>query len=152
MSDNVLLYQQQIGCNIKALAEEVQRIASAVVKNPLVTFRVKDPKTLRRKMELKGVSSVFSIDDVYGIRVIVKSVEEAYRVLTEVSRVSIGYLDHDYFKAPRAVPSVNGKTLRLLQFVAYKNGVPFEIQITTIAFHEVNESLHDGYHRRRYNQ
>lgn len=152
MDEHILLYQQHIGCTINTLAKEVQQIASAVAGNPLVIFRVKDPETLRKKMKLKGASSVFSIDDVYGIRVIIESVEEAYRVLAEVSRVFMGYIDHDYIEEPkiRLNEPHKGEAFRLLQFIAYKNGTSFEIQITTHVFHAVNELLHEEYHRRKY--
>ena len=125
-------------------------IASAVVKNPKIVFRMKDQETLRKKMLLKSVESVFSIDDVYGVRIIVESVIDVYLVLWKISEIFDGYLDHDYIEKPKTSPSVNGKMLRLIQFVAYKNRVPFEVQITTVAFNEVNELLHEGYHCRKY--
>lgn len=150
MDENISMYEERIGCPIDDLADEMLCLASIVVKNPKVAFRVKDPETLKKKMFLKGVKSVFSIDDVYGIRIIVRSVVDAYLVLWEISENLEGYLDHDYIEKPKASPSIRGNVLRLLQFIAYKNGVPFEIQITTATFNEVNEMLHEGYHCRKY--
>ena len=145
-----LAYQQRIGVTINALAEEIRCIVGTVVKTPLINFRIKDPETLQKKMQIEDTQSVFSINDVYGIRIIVESVEEGYQVLEKIEAVFDGYLDHDYFKKVKPVPSINGKVLRLLQFVAYRNDVAFEIQITTTECHAVNESLHEGYHHRKY--
>ena len=147
---NISVYQQNIGISINELAEKVQRIAGSVTKKPLVSFRIKDSKTLRRKMVIEEKKDVLLIDDVYGIRVITESIEEAYEVLNKISHEFPGYIDHDYFKKIKPVPSIDGKVLRLLQFIAYKNEVPFEIQINTAKCHVVNESLHEGYHRRKY--
>jgi len=144
------MYRERIGCSIDELAEELWCIANAVVKNPKVVFRVKDPETLRKKMFLKRAESVFLIDDVYGVRIIVESIVDVYLVLWEISEKLEGYLDHEYIEKPNMSPSVDGKTLRLIQFVAYKNWVPFEVQITTVAFNEVNETLHERYHLRKY--
>jgi len=152
MDKSILLYQEQIGCTIDVLAMEIQLIANSVAKNPLVTSRVKDPKTLEKKMQKKNLQSVFLIDDVYGIRIIVESVDETYEVLKKMLEVFPGYLDHDYIKEPkvRINKPHKGKVLRLLQFIAYKNDIPFEIQITTFVFHAMNELLHEGYHRKKY--
>lgn len=147
---NILIYQERIGLSISALVEEVRQVAGTEVKDPLISFRVKDPETLKKKMLHKNTNDVFSIDDVYGVRILVGSVGEAYKILDRVSQAFPGYLDHDFFKEPKTSPSVNGKVLRLLQFIAYKNGVPFEIQITTMTLNEVNELLHGGYHQRKY--
>ena len=150
---NISIYQQHIGSTINALAGEVRRTASTIAKNPLVTFRIKNPKTLKKKMLLKNTQSIFSINDIYGIRIIVESVDEAYGVLEKISQTFSGFLDHDYIKKPKTRPSepgLKGKMLRLLQFIAHKNGVPFEIQITTAVFHKMNELLHKGYHCKKY--
>ena len=150
--NNISIYQQRIGCTIHALVGEIQQAISTVVKNPMIAFRVKDSETLQKKMKLKNTENVFLINDVYGIRIIVESVEEAYKVLKNVKMEFPGYLDRDYIREPKVCLSEpnKGKLLRLLKFIAYKNGVPFEVQITTTAFHEVNEPLHEGYHRQKY--
>ncbi len=132
------------------LAEEVKSIVGAVVKNLFIISRIKDSEILRKKMCLKNTKNIFSIDDVYGIRILVESIDEAYAVLEKISQTFSGFLDHDYIKKPKECPSINGKVLRLLQFIAYKNGVSFEIQITTVSFNDVNELLHGEYHRRKY--
>ena len=150
MDENILKYQERIGITIDVLVEEIRQVVNTVVKNSTIYFRVKDPETLRQKMQIEKAQDVFSIDDVYGTRIVVESVEEAYAVLAKVSQVFTGYIDHDYFKKIKPVPSVDGKVLRLIQFIAYRNGVGFEIQITTVLCHEVNEPLHQRYHNRKY--
>ncbi|OHA82515.1 MAG: hypothetical protein A3B07_02745 [Candidatus Yonathbacteria bacterium RIFCSPLOWO2_01_FULL_43_27] len=149
-TEDISLYRHHIGCDINTLVAEVYDLVKDVTKCPQVSSRVKDLETLRKKMVLKNTHDIFSIDDVYGIRIIVTSIDEVYAVLERISRVFEGFLDHDYFKNAKACPSVDGKFLRLVQFVAYKNKVPFEVQVTTASCHETNESLHARYHRRKY--
>ncbi len=124
-----------------------------VVKNPLVVSRMKDSETLRKKMEIKSTGDIFSIKDVYGVRIIVESVKDAYIVLGKISTIFSGFLKNDFIGNPKTrpnEPNFEGKMLRLIQFIAYRNGVPFEIQITTRVFHEMNEPLHERYHRSKY--
>ncbi|MDE2399457.1 MAG: hypothetical protein KGL67_00350 [Patescibacteria group bacterium] len=151
--ETVSVYEQCIGCTIKDLSNDIKILLEKTVKNKVVSFRIKDPETLQKKIQLKNVKSIFSIDDVYGIRIIVESVDDVYKVLEKIWQTFPGYLDHDYIKEPMVRPdeSKEGKKLQLLQFIAYKNEMPFEIQITTTAFNEINETLHEGYHNRKYN-
>lgn len=151
--ENISIYQHYIGCSIEALAEEVHLAVSTVVENPSIIWRIKNPETLRKKMDIKNTQDVFLIDDVYGIRVVVDLVDEAYLVLSRITRAFSGFLDHDYIVEPKTrsdKPHLKGKKLRFLQFVAYKNTVPFEIQITTRDFHKHNELLHAEYHHEKY--
>jgi len=149
---NISTYRERIGCTIDALAEEVLRLVCVKVPNTRVIFREKDPETLAKKILLKKASDVFSINDVYGLRIIVESMEEAYLALESIKRTLPGFLDHDYIKEPkvRVNEPFKGKALRLLQFIAYRNGASFEIQITTSEFNATNNLLHEEYHRRRY--
>lgn len=150
---DILKYERSIGCTIDELAAEVKYLTDKVTDMALIVFRTKDLQTLKKKMRFKNTENIFLIDDVYGIRIIVGSVNEAYQVLEKMSQVFPGFLDHDYIKNPKTRPdklATKGKMLRLLQFIAYKNGVPFEVQITTTAFNEMNESLHAGYHCDKY--
>lgn len=104
-------------------------------------------------MRFYRTHNVFRLNDVYGIRVLVESVAEAYIVLRAVEDTFHGYLEHDYIKKPKTRPddpNLAGKMLRLLQYVAYRNATPFEIQITTHEFHTMNEPLHAAYHARKY--
>lgn len=152
-SENILMYQHRIGCSVEALAEEIRLVVNTVVGNPSIKWRIKNPETLRKKMDFKKTQNVFLIDDIYGIRIVVGSVNEAYLALSKVTQTFSGFLDHDYIEKPKIrsdKPHLEGKKLQLLQFVAYKNGVSFEIQITTRSFHKQNELLHAQYHQEKY--
>ena len=148
-------YQKRIGVTIDSLANEISAAATKINEQILVTYRIKDIQTLEKKMALKHTSDIFSIKDVYGIRVIVETVVEAYTVLTKIREMYPGFLKHDYLANPKTIPGdplLKGKMLRLLQFIASKNDVNFEIQITTKTFHEMNETLHEKYRVRKYGE
>ncbi len=146
------MYQERIGIAIDKLAKEIYNIASRVISNPTVAFRIKNPETLQKKMRLLQIPDIFLIHDIYGIRIIVESVKEAYMILDEVSRVLPGQLTLDYFKNPKKVQCPDGKTIQFLKFVALRNNALFEIQITTKGRHAVNEAQHEQYHRMKYHQ
>ena len=142
-------YQQKIGISIKSLAYHLLELAKDAAEDPKMSFRIKNLETLRKKMALKNTSDVFSIDDVYGIRILVQSPHEAYSVLEKIKHAfPEGFLDHDWIKNPK----INSEKdeLRLLQYIARKNDVPFEIQITTHEFNAINELSHAKYHQKKY--
>ncbi len=152
-STQIMLYEQTINCPISQLGKVVKTLAQLNTKNPAVFWRVKNPNTLRKKMTLKNTLNIFLINDIYGIRVLVDTVEEVYAVLSTLQNTFPGFVGHDYIACPKTKtdkPHLIGKSLRLIQFVAYKNEVPFEIQITTKGFHELNEMLHPEYHLDKY--
>lgn len=146
-------YVKAVGCSIDQLGEAVLTIARTSSINPQVNWRIKDPSTLEKKMRLKNTLNIFLINDVYGIRVLVDTVKEAYAVLIAIQNSFLGFVGHDYIATPKTrtdKPHLIGKSLRLIQFVAYKNHAPFEIQITTKEFHKLNERLHEEYHLDKY--
>ena len=148
-------YRQAIGCDIDELVNEITRLAKSISKEVKVLRRVKDSDILRRKMVLKGAKSIFEIDDVYGLRILTSSVEKAYMILHSVMNEYPSTLDHDYIANPKVNPEkphLKRESLRMLQVILYKNKVPFEVQITTFRFNEINESFHEQYHRKRYGQ
>jgi len=149
----IFLYQQLIDCSIESLTEEVLSIAETASRRVVLSCRVKDSSTLAKKMIAKSTKSIMDIHDVYGIRVLVFSVSEAYAVLKAITDFFPSFLDHDYIANPKTrsdKPHLAGKSLRLLQVIAQKNSVPFEIQITTFEFNDCNELLHEEYHREKY--
>lgn len=152
LDENISIYQLSIGCKIEKLAEKIQCLVSDTVKRFKITYRVKDSETLRRKILLKKAKNVFSIHDVYAVRVIVESVEDAYLIFEKIKEQFPICLTYDFIKNPVVLfdPGFEGQSFKCLRFIAYKNKVPFEIQITTTAFHEVNESHHEVYHKKRY--
>jgi len=150
--ENIAVYQQRIGCTIEVLADKVRGVVNVVVERAKVICRVKDPETLRKKIFLKKVNDVFSIHDVYGLRVIVESVNDAYLILNKIRELFPARLADDFIAHPKVLsdPGFEGKEFKCLRVIAYENDVPFEIQITTSAFHEVNESHHKVYNQKRY--
>ncbi|MFH1642543.1 MAG: hypothetical protein ABIC04_06630 [Nanoarchaeota archaeon] len=150
--ENIAIYEQRIACSISTLADKVGCLVNTSVEKAKVAFRVKNPETLRKKIFLKKAKDVFSIHDVYGIRVIVETVDEAYMVLTKISEMFPMRLANDFIKDPVELfdPGFEGKFFKCLRLIAYENNIPFEIQVTTSSFHEVNESHHEIYHQKIY--
>jgi (p)ppGpp synthase/HD superfamily hydrolase len=146
----VSLYEERIGCSIDSLAQQLGVTVLESLPSAQIVFRVKDEMTLLKKMALKEVDSISAIDDIYGLRILVDSVEDIYTALEKVSTNYPGFLDHDYVKNPKTRPDRLGKELRLVQFIGRKNGMTFEVQITTRQFNTINEALHKEYHDRKY--
>ncbi len=148
------LYQKKIGCSVGELAKTIKKtIAPLMLKDFCILNRIKNPDTLKKKKHLKKVKSVFEIEDVYAFRLLVSNINEVYMVSKLIMGMFDSYLDHNYIQNPKIRPDVSclkGKSLRLLQMIAYKNEVPFEIQITTFKFNESNELLHERYHNEKY--
>lgn len=152
--DPILLYQESIDVTIDTLACRIGNLASTITENVVVTFRTKHPETLRKKMLRKNTDDIFSIHDIYGIRILVNSIDNVYAVLKVIQEVFPMYLANDFIKNPIVLfdPGFEGKSFRCLRVVAYENNTPFEIQITTNEFHEINESHHDIYYRKLYSK
>ncbi len=149
-SDSLSLYKETIGCSIEVLAAKIHQLSTLAANKPSVVFRIKNMETLRKKMTLKGSSEISSIDDIYGIRVLVDSTEEIYGTLQRLMLAFPGYIDHDYVTTPKINPNRPGKALRLVQYIAKEKGLTFEVQITTHAWNEINEKLHEEYHQKKY--
>ncbi|MCX6756273.1 MAG: hypothetical protein NTX85_02960 [Candidatus Nomurabacteria bacterium] len=151
--DNIGIYQQKIECTIEELADIIKLSLGNVLKKVRITYRVKNAEDLKAKIVRKQFDNVFSIHDVYGIRIIVGSVSQAYIALGIMRDNFPGYLANDFIKNPKVLSDLGleGKSFKCLRFVAYKNNTSFEIQITTEKFHRVNESHHDVYHKTTYN-
>ncbi len=151
--EQISSYQRLIGCSIHELAEEALCVAKTASSDATISCRVKNAETLAKKIALKKASSVLEINDVYALRVLVPSVKESYAVLNVIMRSFPSFLDHDYIANPKTrhdKPHLRGKSLRLIKVVAYRNNVPFEVQITTFEFNDGNELLHGEYHREKY--
>ncbi len=155
MNSNILkMYQKVIGCDIDTLEGEVRDVLGDIADIVHVDTRIKSLEKIQQKIILKGLPDIFSLKDVYGIRIIVTSAKEAYKVIDQISHHFAGFLKNDYIAYPKTrhdIPRLRGKMVRFLQYIAYKNNIPFEIQITTTTFHKMNEALHDGYKKRKYN-
>jgi len=144
---NTSLYQREIGISLENLVSEVEKTFKDSVKIYSINYRTKSPIVLEKKLALKKTQDIFCIKDIYGIRVLVETEENAYYVLAGITKSFSGFLKNDYILNPK---TKDLDKLRLLQFIAYRRNIPFEIQITTYAFHEVNEVFHQRYHVEKY--
>ena len=143
-----------IGVTIISLAEKIEEISKTVTSDIIVIYRIKNINSIKKKLLLKNSHNIFSIKDIYGIRVLTNNEKEIYLILNKISQIFSGYVKYDYIKTPKTregVPSLKGKELRLIIFIAYINNIPFEIQITTKKFNDENEKLHWRYHLEKYN-
>ena len=149
---DIILYQQAIGCPIEDIEQLIKdTLAKTEVNDFRIVSRVKNPKNLEKKKGLKQVTSVLEIEDVYALRVLVKTERHIYTVSEIIAKSFRHYIDHNFIQNPKILPhQTHLPSLRLLQIIAYRNDIPFEIQITTFEYHEVNESLHQRYHQRTY--
>src|SRR3989338_5310596 len=149
----ILLYRKLIGCSIEFIADEIATTVKPVLsQSPTISYRIKSQDTLAKKM-IKKKYFFFIVGFFFFCVFFFSSANEAYLVLKALTKSFRGFLDHDYIANPKTRPDkphLDGKSLKLLQFIAYKNNVPFEIQITTFEWNESNELLHDEYHREKY--
>ncbi len=148
-TDYISQYENQIGISIEVLVENIRSIINNTIPYQM-TWRIKNINTIQKKIALKNGTDVFALDDVYGVRILVPSIDEAYSLLQKILNVIPGHVDHDFLVKPKISSKKPGARLRLLQSIHYINNVPFEIQITTTDFHKENESHHEEYHKNKY--
>jgi len=114
-------------------------LGTALVKAGIegrVEGREKDAYSIYQKMRRKRVS-LNEIVDVYGVRIVVDSVDTCYRALGVVHGVYRPMPGR--FKDYIAIPRANGyQSLHTTLFGP--NGTPIEVQIRTTGMHEVAES------------
>ncbi|PIP87354.1 hypothetical protein COW81_00745 [Candidatus Campbellbacteria bacterium CG22_combo_CG10-13_8_21_14_all_36_13] len=145
----ISLYIARIGCTLDSIVQIVSSVLCIKFDDIHIDSRVKDQESLTKKMLLKGVHDIFSIRDIYALRILLNSVEEVYLV----SEILLGlfdraYIANDFVAHPKS--TVNGQVFRCIRIIAYINDVPFELQITTKDFHTMNESSHVIYKKERY--
>jgi len=101
-----------------------------------VDFRVKSPYSIYRKMQRKNIDHPRDLYDIYGIRIVVPSVADCYRVLWEIHSKyhTLPYRFKDYI----ALPKPNGyQSLHttIVWFLKNFTRQPTEIQIRTEDMH-----------------
>lgn len=117
-----------------------------------VDFRVKGPYSIYKKMQRKGFDHPQDLYDIYGIRVVVPTVSDCYRVLWEIHSTwhTLPYRFKDYI----ALPKPNGyQSLHTTVVGFLKNFTkqPTEIQIRTEEMHtraEIGVAAHFEYKER----
>lgn len=102
-----------------------------------VDFRVKSPYSIYQKMKRKGIEHPEELYDIYGIRIVVPSVGDCYRVLWEIHSKyhTLPYRFKDYI----ALPKPNGyQSLHttIVGFLKSFTKQPTEIQIRTNDMHK----------------
>jgi len=125
-------HKQFIGKIVDSLGTALDKVGIA----GHVEGREKDAYSIYQKMLRKKVS-LAEIVDVYGVRIVVDSVDTCYRSLGVVHGVWKPMPGR--FKDYIAIPRANGyQSLHTTLFGP--NGTPIEVQIRTAAMHEVAES------------
>ncbi len=102
-----------------------------------VDFRVKSPYSIYQKMKRKNIDHPKDLYDIYGIRIVVPSVWDCYRVLWEIHSKyhTLPYRFKDYI----ALPKPNGyQSLHttIVWFLKSFTKQPTEIQIRTNEMHK----------------
>ena len=125
-------HKQFIGKIVESLGAALGKVGIA----GHVEGREKDAYSIYQKMLRKKVS-LAEIVDVYGVRIVVDTVDTCYRTLGIVHGVWKPMPGR--FKDYIAIPRANGyQSLHTTLFGP--NGTPIEVQIRTAAMHEVAES------------
>jgi len=102
-----------------------------------VDFRVKAPYSIYKKMKRKNIEHPRDLYDIYGLRVVVPSVADCYRVLWEIHSHyhTLPYRFKDYI----ALPKPNGyQSLHttIVGFLKKFTRQPTELQIRTTSMHK----------------
>lgn len=116
---------------------EMQNLLSWLDIAHKVDFRVKSPYSIYKKMQRKGIEHPRDLYDIYGIRIVVPSIADCYRVLWEIHSKwhTLPYRFKDYI----ALPKPNGyQSLHttVVGFLKKFTQQPTEIQIRTEDMHK----------------
>ena len=119
---------------------EIQKTISDLWIETQVDFRVKWAYSIYKKMKRKDIDDIENLYDIYGIRVIVPSVSDCYRVLWEIHRKwhTLPYRFKDYV----ALPKPNGYSsihTTIIWFLKQFTKQPTEIQIRSLKMHKQAE-------------
>lgn len=105
-----------------------------------VTGREKEIYSIFQKMKQKSLSHVDGLHDLFGLRVLVSSIEECYRVLGIVHRighpVAIRFKDFIAFPKPNGYQSLHTTVTRLPEV---PEGIFLEVQVRTHDMHREAE-------------
>lgn len=115
---------------------EMHKLLEALDIAHNVDFRIKSPYSIYKKMQRKGFEHPRDLYDIYGMRIVVPSVADCYRVLGEIHSMwhTLPYRFKDYI----ALPKPNGyQSLHttIVGFLKNFTTQPTEIQIRTGDMH-----------------
>ena len=133
----------------KTAVMEMKRILDDLWVDSEVDFRIKSPYSIHKKLARKGFENVNDLYDIYGIRIIVPTITDCYKVLGEIhSRWhTLPYRFKDYI----ALPKPNGyRSLHttIIGFLKRFTTQPTELQIRTRDMHtraEIGVAAHFEY-------
>ena len=128
---------------------EIQKILSDIDVAHKVDFRVKSPYSIYKKMQRKGFEHPRDLYDIYGIRIVVPSIAECYRVLWEIHSTwhTLPYRFKDYIALPKPNWYQSLHTT-VVGFLKKFTKQPTEIQIRTEGMHkraEIGVAAHFEY-------
>ncbi len=117
-------------------------------KYQAITYREKDEKTLKDKLEtIKKIKSVKDIDDLAGCRIIFYLDNDVQRIIQYlqnefiVVKQNLKYSD-DSYNALHLIVKLNKDRLKLSEYKRF-SGLKCEIQLTTVLYHSWSELAHD---------
>lgn len=116
---------------------EIQKMLEGIDIAHKVDFRIKSPYSIYKKMQRKGIEHPQDLYDIYGIRIVVPTVADCYRVLWEIHSAwhTLPYRFKDYI----ALPKPNGyQSLHttIVGFLKNFTKQPTELQIRTEQMHK----------------
>jgi len=134
-----------------AILEMQKMLESHDIANK-VDFRVKSPYSIYKKMTRKGFDHPKDLYDIYGIRIVVPTVADCYRVLWEIHSTwhTLPYRFKDYIALPKPNWYQSLHTT-VVGFLKNFTKQPTEIQIRTEEMHkraEIGVAAHFEYKER----
>ena len=142
-------YQRTIGYEIYELGKLLKSIVSTKVGKFTIQYRVKNERTISRKMFAKNTASVFFLRDIYAFRILVKDTNDCYMISQTLMKVFPWQIYTDFIISP-IVWDTNSTMYQALQLVFLLNSCKVEVQVMTPKMHIVNEKNHHLYKEKKY--
>lgn len=140
VAEQLQMVRQKYGSFLPAVAEEMHTALAREGILADVTAREKQPYSIFHKMRLKSMSQVDRLPDLFGLRVLVHTEEECYRVLGFLHRFGVPvanrFKDYIAFPKPNGYHSLHTTLARL---PGMPEGVLIEVQLRTVTMHHEAE-------------
>lgn len=116
---------------------EIQKLLEGIDIAHKVDFRIKSPYSIYKKMQRKGIEHPQDLYDIYGIRIVVPTVADCYRVLWEIHSAwhTLPYRFKDYIALPKPNWYQSLHTT-IVGFLKNFTKQPTELQIRTQEMHK----------------